>query len=242
VVAGGGGVMFSLNDVAFLGGLQPPVPDPNFANVSLLLHGDGANGSTTIIDSSPSPKTVTAVGNAQISTLQSRFGGASIAFDGNGDRLTASLAAAIGTTDFTLESWVYLNNNNTTQPILCIGDAFFASGITVYVTSAGRFAVFSHNSVIAVGTTQTVSASAWTHLACTRSGGTMRLFVNGVQDGSVTNARNYTNTALRVGSELYNSAQGAEFNGYIDDLRITQGIARYQGPSFPVPTAPFPDA
>jgi hypothetical protein len=69
----------------------------------------------------------------------------------------------------------------------------------------------------------------------------MRLFVNGVQDGSVTNARNYTNTALRVGSELYNSAQGGEFNGYIDDLRITQGIARYTA-NFTPPTAPFPDA
>ena len=61
--------------------------DPYYGNVSLLLYGDGANGSTTITDSSPTPKTVTAVGNAQISTAQSKFGGASIAFDGAGDYL-----------------------------------------------------------------------------------------------------------------------------------------------------------
>jgi hypothetical protein len=66
--------------------------DPYFSNVSLLLHGDGANGSTTIVDSSPSPKTVTAVGNAQISTAQSKFGGSSLAFDGSGDYLTVQVA------------------------------------------------------------------------------------------------------------------------------------------------------
>ena len=63
--------------------------DPYRSQVSLLLHGDGANGSTTIVDSSPSPKTVTAVGNAQISTTQSKFGGSSLAFDGAGDYLEA---------------------------------------------------------------------------------------------------------------------------------------------------------
>jgi hypothetical protein len=67
--------------------LRVPV-DPVFNNVSLLLHGNGTNGSTTITDNSPTPKTVTAVGNAQISTAQSKFGGASIAFDGTGDYLT----------------------------------------------------------------------------------------------------------------------------------------------------------
>ena len=57
-------------------GSQPVPVDPLFNNVSLLLHGDGTNGFTTITDSSPTPKTVTAVGNAQISTAQSKFGGA----------------------------------------------------------------------------------------------------------------------------------------------------------------------
>jgi hypothetical protein len=85
--------------------------DPYRSQVSLLLHGDGTNGSTTIVDSSPSPKTVTAVGDAQISTAQSKFGGASIAFDGNGDYLDASSSNqyAIGTEDFTVEGWVYFN-------------------------------------------------------------------------------------------------------------------------------------
>ena len=79
--------------------------DEEFDKVSLLLHGDGTNGSTTIIDSSSSPKAVTAVGDAQISTAQSKFGGASIAFDGAGDWLTtpASNNFAFGIGDFTIE-------------------------------------------------------------------------------------------------------------------------------------------
>jgi len=83
--------------------------DPYYNNVSLLLHGDGANGSTTIVDSSTSPKTVTAVGNAQISTAQSKFGGASLAFDGAGDYLTIPDDSSFdfGFNDFTIEGWIY---------------------------------------------------------------------------------------------------------------------------------------
>jgi hypothetical protein len=84
--------------------------DEEFGNVSLLLHGDGTNGSTTIVDSSSSPKAVTAVGDAQISTAQSKFGGSSIAFDGTGDYLSISSNTALdlGST-WTIEFFVYLN-------------------------------------------------------------------------------------------------------------------------------------
>ena len=87
-----------------------PNTDPNIASVSLLLSGNGINGSTSIIDSSPSPKTVTAFGNAQISTAQSKFGGASIAFDGVSDYLTVASSAGLtfGTGDFTIELWLYV--------------------------------------------------------------------------------------------------------------------------------------
>ena len=96
------------------GSEKTPVDKQGIQNVSLLLHGNGTNGSTTITDSSPTPKTVTAVGNAQISTAQSKFGGASIAFDGTGDYATVPSASAFdfGTADFTVEAWVYRNNSD----------------------------------------------------------------------------------------------------------------------------------
>jgi hypothetical protein len=94
--------------------------DPNFADVSLLLHGDGANGSTTIIDSSPTPKTVTAFGNAQISTAQSKFGGASIALDGTGDYASTGNSSDLlmGSAVFTIECWFYPNVSGVAQIFL----------------------------------------------------------------------------------------------------------------------------
>ena len=84
--------------------------DPFRSQVSLLLHGDGTNGSTTITDSGPSPKTVTAVGNAQVDTAQSKFGGASALFDGTGDYLElAPVGIGLARTDnFTCEAWIRL--------------------------------------------------------------------------------------------------------------------------------------
>jgi hypothetical protein len=97
--------------------------DRNFSNVSLLLHGDGTNGSTTIIDSSPSPKTVTAVGNAQISTAQSKFGGASLLFDGSGDGAIISTGLndfTMTSNTYTLEAWARPAATSGFRPILSI--------------------------------------------------------------------------------------------------------------------------
>jgi hypothetical protein len=70
--------IYTPGKVTLAKGQPVPVDLQGFGSVSLLLHGNGTNGSTTITDNSPSPKTVTAVGNAQISTAQSKFGGASM--------------------------------------------------------------------------------------------------------------------------------------------------------------------
>ena len=89
--------------------------DPFANNVVLFLKGNGANGSTNIIDSSPNPKTISVFGDTQISTAQSKYGGSSIVFDGVGDYLevTPLTAFNFGTGDFTIESWIRLNLNDT---------------------------------------------------------------------------------------------------------------------------------
>ena len=82
--------------------------DPNFANVSLLLHGDGANNSTTFTDSSSNNFTLSRVGDVKISTTQSKFGGSSIFFDGAGDYLTlANNSVFTFPSSFTVEAWVF---------------------------------------------------------------------------------------------------------------------------------------
>jgi hypothetical protein len=232
---------------------QPVPNDPNFAFNSLLLHGNGTNGSTTITDSSPSPKTVTAVGNAQISTaIADPFGNTTrgvIAFDGAGspmDRLSipaGTVDLQFGAQNFTIECWVYRLNTNTA--VIAIGQSnFTAAGSSwiFYVSSSANSDVYIGSSGPGVASPNP-SINTWAHIAFTRSGGTLRSFLNGsivgtnttlgtsaVNDGASTNP----NT---IGS--FNNNTGG-FNGYIDDFRITKGVARYTA-NFTPPTAPFPD-
>ena len=221
-----------------------PVPvDPNISQVSLLLHGNGTNGSTTITDSSPSPKTVTAFGNAQISTAQSKFGGSSIAFDGTTDYLTVpnSVTMQMGTGDFTIESWVYFNTLTSYQTLFDKGVVSTGALLLQTDLNNGRMIVWVQG-VASITESSNGSTGAWTHYALSRSSGTLRLFRNGSQTGSVANSTNF-NSSAAVGIGAYGS--GVEvglygLNGYIDDLRITKGVARYTS-NFTPPTAPFPD-
>ena len=215
--------------------------DPDFANVSLLLHGDGANGSTTIIDSSPSPKAITVFGDAQISTAQSKFGGSSIYLDGTGDYLTItdSNAFEFGSGDYTIELWFYMLSLPETFALFGgISGKNFYFGVGTY--SGNRYLV-SYD-----GTTElnqlsgdSITAGVWHHAAHCRSNGTARLFLNGelVRSGSFGNITGTTGYQLGTSSFYFDYW----WNGYIDDLRITKGVARYTS-NFTPPTAPFPDA
>ena len=220
--------------------------DQDYRNVSLLLHGNGINGSTTIVDSSPTPKTVTVAGNAQISTAQSKFGGASIALNGAGDYLQSPTNSefVLGTGDFTLEAWIYplgfagAPNFNNFGPIFEYRTAN-ESQVNVLVTFLGSSTlVFYVNGSTRI-TGSAIAVNQWTHVALTRSSSTTRMFINGIQSGSsYSDTNSYASSVFRVGANVNSDAF---FNGYIDDLRITKGVARYTG-NFTPPTAPFPDA
>ena len=218
--------------------------DPDFANVSLLLHGDGVNGSTTIVDSSPSPKTVTATGDAQISTAQSKFGGASMYFDGSGDYLAiteASNSFTFGTGDFTIEFWLYPSNLNSVAIIL---DWRTTGGLqdvrpTIYRDGSNLYLFANGNLIIG---NSALTNQVFQHIALAKSSGSTRLFVDGTQVGSTySDSLNYLSPQ---GGAIYVGAVGSGtfgMNGYIDDLRVTKGVARYTA-NFTPPTAPFPDA
>jgi hypothetical protein len=226
--------------------------DASYSSVSLLLHGDGPNGSTTITDNSPSPKTVTAVGNAQISTAQSKFGGTSIAFDGTGDYLTVPDGAAFeyGSGNFTAEAWVY-PVASPNQPIIIgqwdgVGGGTGLSWVITLSNNSSRNLRFLLSTDGSGVVTDSVSSSpltlnAWSHVALVRSGDVFTAYLNG------TSAVSYT---ISAGASLFNATNvitvGASsmasqpFNGYIDDIRITKGVARYTA-NFTPPAAPFPD-
>jgi hypothetical protein len=233
--------------------------DPFFSNVSLLLHMDGANGSTTFSDSSSIPKTVSRLGNTQISTVQSKFGGGSAYFDGVGDSLTtpSNIDLAISGTSYTAEMWFYPLSVPTaiaTQPKYLIRK--LGAGIVLNDFTKGHVIATSWDStnsrarlffqmgtgsadVIAFGTS-TIIPNNWYHVAAVWDTSIMRLFVNGVLETSVNNTLSSDlGGVLHIGVDPNNATR--DYNGYIDELRITKGIARYTE-NFTPPTAPFPDA
>lgn len=209
--------------------------DPNFSSVSLLLHMDGSNGSTTFTDSSSNAFTITAT-NASISTARSKFGTGSYRRDSSSSYLTtpANAALQLGTGDFTVEFWIYLDDvSSQDRGFFEYGGGLGAGvdGATLWVVAIG-----SDPTVISGGT---VSAATWTHIAVTRASGSMKAFINGTQAGSTyTSSENFTQNQVTIGY-LYGSSFG--FTGNLDEMRITKGVARYTS-NFTAPTAPFPDS
>jgi hypothetical protein len=87
----------------------------------------------------------------------------------------------------------------------------------------------------------TLLTNTWQHIAYTRTGGTGRLFVGGVLAGSWADTTNYVGTVNRLGQTSASNAVDNRLSGYIDDLRITKGVARYTA-GFTPPTAAFPNS
>jgi hypothetical protein len=213
--------------------------DTYYNSCSLLLHFDGANGSTTFTDNSPTPKTATPAGNAQISTTQSKFGGASLYLDGTGDYLTfpSNSQFAYGTGNFTIECWVYFAAGSSYRQI------FSNRPTPGSVSSEGSLAINPSNGLswytntFIIDYTTSIGTNQWVHVAICRNGSSLKVFANGVQVGSTTNSDNLTSTSFTIGA----NGNGSEaFNGYIDELRLTKGVARYTG-NFTPQTSAFPN-
>ena len=207
---------------------------------SLLLNFDGANGSTTFTDDSGWGHAVTANGDAEISTAQSKFGGSSAAFDGTGDYLTlnGSNTFAFGTGDFTIEFWAYFNALGA-QFVLYDSRAGGVTNFTpvVYKTTGDVLAFYVNGSDVITGTTS-VTSGEWHHIAAARSSGTTKLFLNGSQEGaSYSDSSNYVVNASRpmIGANGNSDPPVHLLNGYIDSLRITKGQALYTS-AFTPPT------
>jgi hypothetical protein len=214
--------------------------DPFFASVSLLLNMDGSNGSTTFTDLSSEANTVTAYGDAQVSTTAPKFGTGSLLLDGNGDFLavTSDASLAFGTSDFTIEAWIYANTVDTGAQQIIYSQRG-VGGYSLYLLGDGRLSLLS-NSLNSIAENSTlIQSQTWTHVAGTRAGTSNKIWVNGVERGEGT--WNVENNAL-TGNPLIGTRAdggGGAFAGKIDELRITIGVARYTA-NFTPPVLPFP--
>lgn len=222
--------------------------DANYENVVLLLHADGANGSTQIRDERG--HALTCAGTAAISTTQSKFGGSSISINTDvSNRITSPATtdwALPG--DFTVECWVYLTAYNTVGGrIACAGGGTVAFNATTGIhwlfqsTATGVIFSFWDGATSSSGPGASVSLNTWTHIAVSRAGSTLRMFKDGTLTQTVTNSAGSPSTtpSLSFGAvpgETSGTTQA--FNGFVDDFRITKGLARYTA-NFTAPTAAY---
>jgi hypothetical protein len=211
--------------------------DPFFSSVSLLLHMDGTNGSTTFTDSSSNGVTVTAVGDAQVDTITKQFGTGSCKFDGSGDYLDIAASSLLSFPgDFTVEFWGLLSDVGLTSYQAFIEIGTFANGILIR-SQPGMEDVYVNN--VFIGQIQShLTSNVFSHIAMSRSGTSLKVFVDGITriTATVSGTINSGAAAARIGRARYTS--GEAMTGFVDEVRITKGVARYTA-NFTPPTAPF---
>ena len=222
----------------------PTAPLTAVTNTALLLGMSNA----AIFDNAELNNLET-VANAQISTSVFKYGTGSMKFSTNTDWLStpAKTAFALGSGDFTIEMWTYFNalsqqvfagQTNATISALSFYMIIFGTGQLQCVIKDGVSVVQAASSVGAI------TATTWQHIAFTRDGNALRLYINGVQQPTVGNTTGFTvatsTDPLGVGGSLFLSSL---MNGYIDDFRFTKGVCRYPGgTTFIPPTAAFPNS
>jgi hypothetical protein len=231
--------------------LRPPA-DPYFNNNILLLHMDGVSGSRLFIDNSPTNAQMLTAGFVMIDTARFRYGNASAFF--NRSATTSLRTSAIpsvfnlGTGDFTIEGWFFFRENNIGyQPLM---SSYVAGDQTGWLltTEVNHFLNFysasntTWNNTVASTTRPTLST--WTHIAVTRQNGTINIYTSGI---NVTTTRTGGSNPVRLGNfvaighyPFYPAPAVRTFDGYIDDIRITKGVARYTT-NFTPPTYAFSD-
>ncbi len=235
--------------------IPPTSPYTADAATKLLIHSDTTDGSTTFTDSSSSGYTLTPAGNLQHRTFPNKFPPGAVSFDGSGDYLTipGSSDWNFGSSNFTVDFWVYIKGTGRQY--------FYGPGVdtashygfgldynSVGTSKLGLWASSNGstwNMITAdaggngIGTAN-VPLNQWNHLAVVRNGDSWKVYLNGQQDISVTASGaiiDKSGTLFNIGRIAYTG--GTFFlNGYIDEFRISKGIARWTS-NFTPPASPY---
>jgi hypothetical protein len=218
--------------------------DPFFGNTSLLMHFDASAGSSSFSD--VRGHAVPVSGTVAHATSTSKFGGASGQF---GSGYLGPITGAdlnLGTSNFTMEAWVYLTSTASTSTILAshnYNTAGFNGNWVLRITDPSNIAFATYDGVgnsEYVEFPSTWTTGIWYHVAVVRERTSVRIYQNGAQVGStmlLTKALTDGGTSgVRIGAANFNSP----FPGFIDEVRITKGVARYPAGAITVPTAAFP--
>lgn len=223
--------------------------DPNFANVTLLIHMDGADNGTTFTD--VTGKTVTRL-DTVTKTGEKKYGTASAYFDGTGDYLYVPYTTAAfrwWDTNFTIEAWIFpitpLDVQASSNIPGLIGNCSVGGSAAYWAfgpnNSRELLFYYWNGGSNSLASTELVTADAWNHIAMTHKAGSgIKLWVNGVGTPSYASVsgtpQDSTSYALLIGHCF-----GGDIKAYVDEIRITKGVERYTA-DFTPPTSAFPDS
>jgi len=205
----------------------PTSPSTSVTGTQLLLNYTNAG-----IYDATSKNDLETVGDAQISTAQSKWGGSSMAFDGTTDYLLTNVASSdlysFGLGDWTVEFWVRFNNTTGDGCIFDTRNATDTLNVTILRSTTTILFQTGGSTRITSGT---ITSNVWYHIAVARSGTSTKMFIDGTQAGSTyTDTTSYTAGANRpiIGAVSLSGFVGiSSLNGYLQDLRVTKGYARY---------------
>ena len=212
----------------------PTAPVSAITNTQLLLNATNAGiyDATALND-------METVGNTQVSTTQAKWGTSSMKFDGTGDNLilASNQVMASGTGNFTWELWVYQTTNTSYQTYIDSRISTSNTGLFLGTdTGTYRPTVFTGSGAALISGSSNISQNTWTHIALVRNNNVLTLYKDGTSIGSTSNTLNLSSTKYYIGSDR---TTAITLNGYMEDLRITNGVARYTA-NFTAPTAAFP--
>ena len=204
-----------------------PFGDPGGVSIAFAVNGVGLN-----IASEGQGILFSAFNQAQLSTAQSKFGVSSLLLDGTNDYVESTSDVDLSSGDFTIDLWIRPNSVTGYKGIWQSGtsttEQSYLLGSTVYWTV---------NPSTIISSSVTVNANEWTMLSYERQGNTHRIYKNGTLEDTATTANKQDSGPFSIGENGF-----GDFNGYIDELRVST-VARYTGSSFTEPTSAFtPDA
>lgn len=220
--------------------------DPYWNSVVLACHFDGANDSVVFTDEKGHAITVS--GNARLTTTSPKFGATCATFDGAGDYVSLADSADMefGAGDFTIEFW--MKTTQSLQYACPIGrdTGSFAAGAWAVLlnATAGQIQFWNASystsaALLSPATAPGVNNGAWHHVAVVRNGAAFALYVDGTSRATATWTGTIADVALGINIGR-DPGYSRDFNGQLDDLRITKGVARYTS-DFSVPTEAFPN-
>ncbi len=212
--------------------------DPYFSDVIVLANFEAPDNSSTFTDIKGNSFSAGGSG-ARIKTDQKKFGNASWYFDGANDRVTTGTISSLSlaSQDFTVEFWLRLASFVAGSKTFATNATTTSTGWAIGATNTNRFlaAGVTGNGFEITGSTALV-INNWHHAALTRESGVFRLFLDGILQGSFSGTSNVSGNRLLMGEDV---SAGNDFNGWIDEVRITNNICRYNA-NFTPPISAFP--